>query len=115
MKPIDEAETAAGSVTSDSNSPCPSDTGVVDVNGTDLDSVLYNAVRNPKDRLFVLKLEQQCEAFAKDDSQTQLEFSHMNSYQRLIIYRMAAHFKMVHTPNTLNKGVLIHKNEKSEV
>ncbi|KAJ3014285.1 hypothetical protein HKX48_005237 [Thoreauomyces humboldtii] len=81
----------------------------------EVDPILSTAVGRMKDRLFVLKLDNQCETFIKDESQTCLEFPSMNSYQRLIIHRIAVHFNLVHVADSARKAVLLYKSDESKI
>ncbi|KAI8906103.1 hypothetical protein DFJ77DRAFT_203003 [Powellomyces hirtus] len=101
-------------------SPVPSErqtpeTETEEVHESGLDAILVTAVQSMKDRLFVLKLDNQCESFIKDERQTRLEFPHMNSYQRLIIHRIAVHFNLVHVADSARKAVILYKTTESAI
>ncbi|CAG8630750.1 3222_t:CDS:2, partial [Acaulospora morrowiae] len=75
----------------------------VDFN-TGLDGFLLAALKNPKDRLFLLKLDREMERFINDKNHTRLEFPPMNSYQRLIVHRVAQYFKLSHVVDNSGKA-----------
>ncbi|KAJ3159464.1 hypothetical protein HDU86_001782 [Geranomyces michiganensis] len=121
--PEDEEELRSSSPSSQARrgdpSPAPSaseaDTQAPEGNESGLDEMLLTAVQSTKDRLFVLKLDNQCENFLKDTSQTRLAFPHMNSYQRLIIHRLAVHFGLIHVADPARKGVVLFKSPESAI
>ncbi|KAJ3173724.1 hypothetical protein HDU88_002813 [Geranomyces variabilis] len=99
-----------------SPAPSASEAGTAPEDGEKgLDEMLLTAVQSTKDRLFVLKLDNQCENFLKDESQTRLAFPHMNSYQRLIIHRIAVHFGLIHVADPARKGVVLFKSPESAI
>lgn len=61
-----------------------------------IDQFLLTALQNPKDRLILMKLDQELEIFVKDNSRNRLEFPPTSSYQRLIIHRVAQYFNLEH-------------------
>ncbi|KAL1917442.1 uncharacterized protein VTP21DRAFT_3835 [Calcarisporiella thermophila] len=81
----------------------------------DLDGFLLAALKNPKDRMFLLKLDQEMERFISDSSRTRLDFPQMNSYHRLIVHRAAAYFKLSHVVDGTKKAVVLYKNENTEI
>ncbi|KAI8817529.1 uncharacterized protein EV422DRAFT_216724 [Fimicolochytrium jonesii] len=80
-----------------------------------LDSILLTAVQSSKDRLFVLRTEKECADFIHDESQTTLEFPHMNSYQRLLTHRIAVHFKLEHVSDASRRGVVLYKGSGTAI
>ncbi|KAL7747649.1 hypothetical protein RI367_006938 [Sorochytrium milnesiophthora] len=62
-----------------------------------LDGFLLAALNNPCDKAFILQLDQEMAAFIHDTSgRTRLAFPPMNSYQRLVVHRVAAFFGLDH-------------------
>ncbi|KNC96694.1 uncharacterized protein SPPG_07906 [Spizellomyces punctatus DAOM BR117] len=118
--PCEDDDVVSSSSTSGSgsiSSPCQSETSAdaaSEGNWASVDPLLLTAVRSSKDRLFVLKLDQRCDEFLKDASQTRLEFPQMNSYQRLIVHRVAQYFKLVHVADSARRAVVLYKNADSE-
>ncbi|KAJ7297631.1 hypothetical protein O6H91_09G111900 [Diphasiastrum complanatum] len=59
----------------------------------DVDSVLREAVQNPRIRMTILRLEQEVERFLRNPKLQQLEFQPMrSSYLRLAAHRVAQHY-----------------------
>ena len=48
-------------------------------------------------------------------SRTRLEFPPMNSYQRLIIHRVAAYFKLSHVVDPSGKAVVLYKSAETQM
>ncbi|CAG8450738.1 5772_t:CDS:2 [Funneliformis caledonium] len=88
--------------------------GEIDFN-TGLDGFLLAALKNPKDRLFLLKLDREMERFIKEKNRTRLEFPPMNSYQRLIVHRVAQYFKLSHVVDTSGKAVVLYKSAETQI
>ncbi|CAI2165045.1 7845_t:CDS:2 [Funneliformis geosporum] len=88
--------------------------GEIDFN-TGLDGFLLAALKNPKDRLFLLKLDREMERFIKEKNRTRLEFPPMNSYQRLIVHRVAQYFKLSHVVDTSGKAVVLYKSAETQM
>ncbi|CAB4379057.1 unnamed protein product [Rhizophagus irregularis] len=88
--------------------------GEIDFN-TGLDGFLLAALKNQKDRLFLLKLDQEMERFIKEKNRTRLEFPPMNSYQRLIVHRVAQYFKLSHVVDTSGKAVVLYKSAETQI
>nr|CAG8562628.1 6268_t:CDS:2 [Entrophospora candida] len=82
---------------------------------TGLDGFLLAALRSPKDRMFLLKLDQEMERFIDDESRSRLEFPPMNSYQRLIIHRVAQYFKLSHVVDASGKAVILYKSPETQI
>ncbi|KAL3701840.1 hypothetical protein R1sor_019862 [Riccia sorocarpa] len=58
-----------------------------------VDGFLREALQNPRDRLTILRLEQEVERFMRNPKQQQLEFQPMpSSYLRLAAHRVAQHY-----------------------
>lgn len=108
-----------------------------------MDPFLLSAIHNPRDRITVLKLDQDLEKFVKDSRlvlltvlegccglvqvwcthyaycrQVRLELPPMSSYQRLIVHRVAQYFRLDHTAVDLDRerrGIILHKTPDSKV
>ncbi|CAI0410629.1 unnamed protein product [Linum tenue] len=82
-----------------------------------VDQFLRDALQNPRERLSVLRMEQDIEKFIRDPSQKQLEFQQLpTSYLRLAAHRVAQHYSlqsMVLLDNSLPDGsgsrIIVHK------
>lgn len=58
-----------------------------------VDQFLRDALQNPRERLTILRMEQQVEKFIQDPSQQQLDFEQLpTSYLRLVAHRVAQHY-----------------------
>ncbi|XP_071721722.1 uncharacterized protein [Rutidosis leptorrhynchoides] len=73
-----------------------------------VDQFLRDALQNPRERLSVLRLEQDVQKFIRDPSQQQFEFQQLpTSYLRLAAHRVAQHYSlqsMVLLDNSLPDG-----------
>ncbi|KAF5959170.1 hypothetical protein HYC85_000379 [Camellia sinensis] len=73
-----------------------------------VDQFLREALQNPRERLSVLRMEQDVEKFIRDPTQQQMEFQQLpTSYLRLAAHRVAQHYSlqsMVLLDNTLPDG-----------
>ncbi|XP_044461740.1 R3H domain-containing protein 2-like isoform X2 [Mangifera indica] len=73
-----------------------------------VDQFLREALQNPRERLSILRMEQDVEKFIRDPTQQQLEFQQLpTSYLRLAAHRVAQHFSlqsMVLLDNNLPDG-----------
>lgn len=100
-----------------------------------LDIVLLNAVRNVKDRLFVLKVEHECAVMISDERFSfsilglffigltyicdsvghgrRIEYIGCNSYHRLLIHRIAQMYNMVHFVDSQRQAVIVQKTPHS--
>ncbi|ESW15799.1 hypothetical protein PHAVU_007G103200 [Phaseolus vulgaris] len=90
--------------------PLPSSTGdkVSDDVVNQVDQFLREAIQNPRERLSILRMEQDVENFIRDPTQQQLEFKQLpTSYLRLAAHRVAQHYSlqsMVLLDNSLPDG-----------
>ncbi|KAJ0789311.1 putative R3H domain, SUZ domain, R3H domain superfamily protein [Helianthus annuus] len=72
--------------------------GVLDDLVNTVDQFLREALQNPRERLSVLRLEQDVEKFIRDPSQQQMEFPQLpTSYLRLAAHRVAQHYSLQST------------------
>ncbi|KAJ0044980.1 hypothetical protein Pint_05841 [Pistacia integerrima] len=73
-----------------------------------VDQFLREALQNPRERLSILRMEQDVEKFIRDPAQLQLEFQQLpTSYLRLAAHRVAQHYSlqsMVLLDNNLPDG-----------
>ncbi|KAL5139356.1 R3H domain-containing protein 2 [Glycine soja] len=73
-----------------------------------VDQFLREAIQNPRERLSILRMEQDVENFIRDPTQQQLEFKQLpTSYLRLAAHRVAQHYSlqsMVLLDNSLPDG-----------
>ncbi|KAL8247519.1 hypothetical protein R6Q59_008735 [Mikania micrantha] len=82
--------------------------GVLENLVNSVDQFLREALQNPRERLSVLRMEQDIEKFIKDPLQQQMEFQQLpTSYLRLAAHRVAQHYSlqsMVLLDNNLPDG-----------
>ncbi|XP_060963695.1 uncharacterized protein LOC115705822 isoform X2 [Cannabis sativa] len=88
-------------------SSCPDEKVSEDVLNQ-VDQFLREALQNPRERLSILRMEQDVEKFIRDPTQQQLEFQQLpTSYLRLAAHRVAQHYSlhsMVLLDNSLPDG-----------
>ncbi|KAI9678136.1 MAG: hypothetical protein M1817_006080 [Caeruleum heppii] len=63
---------------------------------TDPDEKLLEALESPKDRLFLLRLEQDVIDFVKDSKEPLLDLPPCNSFYRLLIHKLADYYFLTH-------------------
>ncbi|KAK9061341.1 hypothetical protein SSX86_018521 [Deinandra increscens subsp. villosa] len=88
-----------------------------------VDQFLREALQNPRERLSVLRMEQDVEKFIKDPLQQQMEFQQLpTSYLRLAAHRVAQHYSlqsMVLLDNNLPDGsgsrIIIRKTSEFQL
>ncbi|KAI3832681.1 hypothetical protein MKW98_002227 [Papaver atlanticum] len=91
--------------------------GVSDDSVNQVDQFLRDALQNPRERLSILRMEQEVEKFIRDSTQQQLEFQQLpTSYLRLAAHRVAQHYclqSMVVLDNNQPDGsgsrIIVHK------
>ncbi|CEP11177.1 hypothetical protein [Parasitella parasitica] len=74
---------------------------------TELDEFIVDQLRKPQERLFLLKLELELEAFIKDKEKLRLDLPSMNSYQRRMVHRLAPYYKLNHYHDAMRKAVYV--------
>ncbi|KAL4182575.1 hypothetical protein AMTRI_Chr11g93970 [Amborella trichopoda] len=86
----------------------PSSSEFSDDSLNQVDQFLREALQNPRERLSILRMEQDVEKFIRDPRQQQLEFQQLpTSYLRLAAHRVAQHYglqSMVMLDNSLPDG-----------
>ncbi|KAJ0557319.1 putative R3H domain-containing protein [Helianthus annuus] len=97
---------SSSEVSADCSAPVRSSSGgALDELVNSVDQFLRDALRNPRERLSVLRMEQDVEKFIADPLQQQMEFQQLpTSYLRLAAHRVAQHYSlhsMVLLDNTL--------------
>ncbi|KAJ1551261.1 cAMP-regulated phosphoprotein 21 [Nowakowskiella sp. JEL0078] len=118
LKRDDASNPAARDVISEetSNNAALLDDVIESADVTVLDPFLINTLQNSKDRLFLLQIERDMVNFITDpNAPKRLEYPMMNSYQRLIIHRVAQHYKLAHVVEAQRKAVIIYKAPDAEI
>ncbi|MEQ2246932.1 hypothetical protein ILYODFUR_004175 [Ilyodon furcidens] len=86
-----------------------------DSTGIDLDQFIEDTVNsNPRDRLTLLKLEQDMTDFIYSNS-TFKKFPQMSSYHRMLVHRVAAYFGMEHNVDQTGKSVIINRTSNTRI
>ncbi|CAM0141518.1 hypothetical protein VKS41_003766 [Umbelopsis sp. WA50703] len=88
---------------------------VVEMANPALDAVILAALRKPQDRMFLLKLDLEFENFINNPARVRLDFPQMNSYQRLIVHRVATYFKLTHLFDPVRRSIYLCKNVSTEI
>ncbi|XP_063262445.1 cAMP-regulated phosphoprotein 21 isoform X13 [Prinia subflava] len=87
-----------------------------DSTGIDLHEFLINTLKNnPRDRMILLKMEQEIIDFISDNNNHYKKFPQMSSYQRMLVHRVAAYFGMDHNVDQTGKSVIINKTSNTRM
>ncbi|XP_048379459.1 R3H domain-containing protein 2 isoform X10 [Stegostoma tigrinum] len=87
-----------------------------DSTGIDLHEFLVNTLKNnPRDRMMLLKLEQEILDFIGDNNNQYKKFPQMTSYHRMLLHRVAAYFGMDHNVDQTGKAVIINKTINTRI
>ncbi|NXH63996.1 ARP21 protein, partial [Rhabdornis inornatus] len=87
-----------------------------DSTGIDLHEFLINTLKNnPRDRMILLKMEQEIIDFINDNNNHYKKFPQMSSYQRMLVHRVAAYFGMDHNVDQTGKSVIINKTSNTRI
>ncbi|XP_032769866.1 R3H domain-containing protein 2 isoform X14 [Rattus rattus] len=87
-----------------------------DSTGIDLHEFLVNTLKkNPRDRMMLLKLEQEILDFISDNNNQFKKFPQMTSYHRMLLHRVAAYFGMDHNVDQTGKAVIINKTSSTRI
>ncbi|XP_074844291.1 cAMP-regulated phosphoprotein 21 isoform X2 [Carettochelys insculpta] len=87
-----------------------------DSTGIDLHEFLVNTLKNnPRDRMILLKMEQEIMDFISDNNNHYKKFPQMSSYQRMLVHRVAAYFGMDHNVDQTGKSVIINKTSNTRI
>ncbi|XP_026157044.1 R3H domain-containing protein 1 isoform X3 [Mastacembelus armatus] len=87
-----------------------------DSTGIDLHEFLVNTLKgNPRDRIMLLKLEQDILDFISNNKSQKRTFPPMTSYHRMLLHRVAAYFGMDHNVDPSGKSVVINKTINTRI
>ncbi|XP_075872050.1 R3H domain-containing protein 1-like isoform X2 [Nelusetta ayraudi] len=87
-----------------------------DSTGIDLHEFLVNTLKgNPRDRIMLLKLEQEILDFISNKESQKRKFPPMTSYHRMLLHRVAAYFGMDHNVDPSGKSVVINKTSSTRI
>lgn len=93
------------------NVPRPSRqaTSAADSAGAAPDVKLLEALENPRDRIWVLKLEQDVIDFVKDAKESSLNLPQCNSFYRMLAHKIADYYMLGHAVDDSNSAVRLFK------
>ncbi|KAK2830322.1 hypothetical protein Q5P01_018253 [Channa striata] len=92
-----------------------SSVGYTDSTGIDLHKFIIETLNsNPRDRMMMLKLEQDMINFITSNSLFK-KFPHMSSYHRMLVHRVAAYFGMEHNVDQTGKSVIINRTSSTRI
>lgn len=104
----DEASETSAKDRQPSNQP----DSYTDFAGINLEEFLFNLLQNnAKDRMQLLKIEQELVSLVKDEKRTALRFPPMSSYHRMLVHRVAAYFGLDHNIDPKGNCVVVSKQE----
>ncbi|XP_027624170.1 cAMP-regulated phosphoprotein 21 isoform X4 [Tupaia chinensis] len=87
-----------------------------DSTGIDLHEFLINTLKNnSRDRMILLKMEQEIIDFIGDNNNHYKKFPQMSSYQRMLVHRVAAYFGLDHNVDQTGKSVIINKTTSTRI
>uniref|UniRef100_A0A7N9CQ67 cAMP regulated phosphoprotein 21 n=1 Tax=Macaca fascicularis TaxID=9541 RepID=A0A7N9CQ67_MACFA len=87
-----------------------------DSTGIDLHEFLINTLKNnSRDRMILLKMEQEIIDFIADNNNHYKKFPQMSSYQRMLVHRVAAYFGLDHNVDQTGKSVIINKTSSTRI
>ncbi|KAI9264187.1 single-stranded nucleic acid binding R3H [Phascolomyces articulosus] len=78
-----------------------------------LDTFILSLLKKPQERIFLLKLEKDLEDFINNHQVYRLDLPQMNSYQRLMVHKVAPYFKLSHFAEPVRKSVFLCKNAQT--
>ncbi|XP_074973898.1 R3H domain-containing protein 1 isoform X5 [Caretta caretta] len=87
-----------------------------DSTGIDLHEFLVNTLKNnPRDRMMLLKLEQEILDFIGGNEFPRKKFPPMTSYHRMLLHRVAAYFGLEHNVDQSGKSVIVNKTSNTRI
>ncbi|XP_062434264.1 R3H domain-containing protein 1 isoform X7 [Rhea pennata] len=87
-----------------------------DSTGIDLHEFLVNTLKNnPRDRMMLLKLEQEMLDFIGNNEVPRKKFPPMTSYHRMLLHRVAAYFGLEHNVDQSGKSVIVNKTSNTRI
>ncbi|CAF4291230.1 unnamed protein product, partial [Rotaria sp. Silwood2] len=70
---------------------------------------------NPKDRTLLLNLEKLFQQFIQNEEQTLHQFQAMNSYERMIVHRVAAFYGLDHNVDKNGQSIVVTKTPNTRI
>lgn len=81
----------------------------------EVDPALVEAMRVNRDKLFVRKYEKEMEDQIRNNNVSQWELPLMNTYQRMLVHRIADHYRLGHSLDPTTKQVTLLKKEDTYI
>ncbi|XP_028317310.1 cAMP-regulated phosphoprotein 21 isoform X2 [Gouania willdenowi] len=115
MNPCEECEPENNADTKKPTLSKESSVEYTDSTGIDLHQFIVDTLNsNPRDRMMLLKLEQDVIDFITSNSSFK-KFPHMSSYHRMLVHRVAAYFGMEHNVDQTGKSVIINRTSSTRI
>ncbi|KAG0123724.1 hypothetical protein HOY82DRAFT_494926 [Tuber indicum] len=115
----DGAETSPVIVVSSQKSasipPPPSTHASVEMLIDEPDQRLLDALENQRDRLFVIKLEQDVIDFVEKNSSDVFDMPPINAYHRLLAHKMAEYYRLTHVADTSGTSVRLYRGQFARI
>ncbi|XP_064472332.1 cAMP-regulated phosphoprotein 21-like isoform X2 [Ornithodoros turicata] len=87
-----------------------------DSTGIDLEQFIVETLhKNHKDRVMMLKIEQDLINFIKDAKRPSHKFQQMSSYHRMLVHRVAAYFGLDHNVDQSGTSVIVNKTRNTRL
>lgn len=80
-----------------------------------IDSNLLEALESARDRISVLRLEQDIIHYLADNARDVLEIPSLNSYQRLLAHKTGEYYQLTHVSDPARQTILFHKHPWSKI
>ncbi|KAF8659835.1 hypothetical protein AX16_001720 [Volvariella volvacea WC 439] len=106
-RPVSDMQQVNGESSTTSTPPTASDPNI------DVDPSIIEALKG-KDRIYVLKLGEQMESLIQD-RRPKLETQPSTSYQRLLVHRCSAYYKLSPETDLTTKAIVVHLNPDSRI
>ncbi|CAO3648633.1 unnamed protein product [Cunninghamella blakesleeana] len=110
-----ESSPASSISSTSSNNNNPNVFNVKTAEWPSLDEFILELLSKPAERLFLLKLEQDLIQFVKNHQMYRLDLPGMNSYQRLMIHKVAPYFNLSHFYDPAKQSIFLCKNPYTDV
>ncbi|KAI9313862.1 single-stranded nucleic acid binding R3H [Dichotomocladium elegans] len=76
----------------------------------ELDPFIVDVLKKQQERIFLLKLEKDLRAFIANTNEQRLDLPQMNSYQRMMVHKVAPYFKLYRVYDPVRKSLVLCKN-----
>ncbi|XP_022249339.1 R3H domain-containing protein 1-like [Limulus polyphemus] len=87
-----------------------------DSTGIDLQQFITNTLhKNQKDRMMLLRIEQDVTTLIKDNKRQSHKFPQMSSYHRMLVHRVAAFFGLDHNVDQNGTAVIVNKTKNTRI